>query len=111
VTAWKSSGVGPGKRFTKTELDKKYFREDEQSRELQVPESELHVPEPELQVPEQELQAPEQEMQVPEPELRIPQGSTGATFRAMLQAESFVPKFERSKTRKWERAAKCFLFL
>jgi hypothetical protein len=101
----RSWGVGPGKRFTKAELDKKYSREDEQSGELQLPESELQLPEPELQVPEQELQAPEQEMQVPEPELRFPQGSTGATFKAMLEAESFVPKFERSKTRKWELMA------
>jgi hypothetical protein len=37
VTAWKSSRIGPGKRFTKEFLDKKYAKRNEQSPELQVP--------------------------------------------------------------------------
>jgi hypothetical protein len=36
VTAWKRSGVGPGKKFTKEKLDKKYVWVNEQSRELQA---------------------------------------------------------------------------
>jgi hypothetical protein len=81
---WKSTGIGPGKRFTKAELDKKYVQKDEQSRELQ---------------------ALQQEMQVPEQGLRFPQGSTGATFTTVLAEETFVPKFELCKTRKRERDA------
>jgi hypothetical protein len=66
VTAWKSYGIGPGKRFTKEFLDKKYTLVND------------------------------------EPRL-FPQGPTGATFKTLLAAESFVPKFERSKRRKRER--------
>jgi hypothetical protein len=84
VTAWKSTGIGPGKRFTKAELDKKYVQKYEQSRELQ---------------------ALQQEMQVTEQGLRFPQGSTGATFTTVLAEETFVPKFELCKTRKRERDA------
>jgi hypothetical protein len=36
VTAWKSSQVGPSKRFSKEFLDKKYLKGNEQSPELQV---------------------------------------------------------------------------
>jgi hypothetical protein len=52
-----------------------------------------------------EQQAPQQAMQVPEEELQFPQGLTGAKFRTVLAVESFVPKFEVSKTRKRERDA------
>jgi hypothetical protein len=38
VTAWKSSQVGPDKRFRKEFLDKKYLKGNEQSPELQVAE-------------------------------------------------------------------------
>ena len=71
VTAWKASGVGPGKRFTTVELDKKYVRKGVQS---------------------PKLQAPQQEMQVPEDESRFAQGSTGATFATVLAVESFAPE-------------------
>jgi hypothetical protein len=112
VTARRSWGVGPGKKYPKATLEKMYVRKDEQSRELQAPEPELRVteselllPGPELQVPEPEFQVPEQELQVPEQELRFPQGSTGATFTTVLAVESLVPKFEPSKARKRERDA------
>jgi hypothetical protein len=74
VTAWISSEVGPVKRFSKKELDKKCARPKEQSpRELQA--------------------------------AYFPQASTGARFRTVLAAESFVPKFERSETREREHDA------
>jgi hypothetical protein len=72
VTTWKSTGIGPGEKFTMARVDKKYVQKDEQSREEQAPQQEMEVPEQELSFP--------------------PQGSAGAIFTTVVTEEGFVPQ-------------------
>ncbi len=72
VTAWKSSQVGPGKRFTHAALDQQYAQTEVQSSELQSPLSDLPVT---------------------EAELHFLQGATGATLPEVLATAIFLSKF------------------